>query len=247
MQADDLLLHVPPDQRVERAERLVEQQDLRVDGEGAGEADALALAAGELARAALLHALQADLGDDLGGPGAPLRAAHALDLQAVGHVVEDGAVRQQPEVLEDHRGPVAAQFAQPGLVHGADVLAVDGDGPAVGSISRVRQRTSVDLPEPDRPMTTKTSPLRTSKETSRTAAVQPVRERSSAASRAASSGSAGTRSALGPKTFHRPSTEKTGAPSAVVAPAAAVPAVGASVTVPITHHRRSARRRAPRP
>lgn len=79
-------------------------------------------------------------------------------------------------------------------------------------MSRVRQRTRVDLPEPDRPITTKTSPLRTSKVTSRTAAVQPVRSRSSAADRSASA-EPGTFAAAfcGPKTFHRPSTAKTGA------------------------------------
>ncbi|CAM5640202.1 hypothetical protein SVIOM342S_08497 [Streptomyces violaceorubidus] len=115
--------------------------------------------------------------------------------------------------------------------------------PAVGSMRRVRQRTRVDLPEPDRPMTTKTSPLRTSKETSATAAVQPVRERSSAGLRAVRSGSAGTRAALGPKTFHRPSTEKTGGRSATVSVAAAAVA-GVAL---IGRHRRSARRRARRP
>ena len=45
--------------------------------------------------------------------------------------------------------------------------------PEVAGISPVRQRTRVDLPEPDSPMTTKTSPGATSKLTSRTAAVQP--------------------------------------------------------------------------
>lgn len=96
--------------------------------------------------------------------------------------------------------------------------------PAVGSISRVMQRTRVDLPEPDRPMTTNTSPLRTSKVTSRTAAVQPVRSRSSAAGSEAYSES-GTRTALrcGPKTFHSPSTEKTGEP----VPGTAAPVEGA--------------------
>ena len=39
--------------------------------------------------------------------------------------------------------------------------------PAVGSISRVSSRTSVDFPEPESPITTKTSPGATSKETSR--------------------------------------------------------------------------------
>ena len=47
--------------RVDRAERLVHQQDVRVDGEAAGHADALLLAAGELARVALgERAIEAD-------------------------------------------------------------------------------------------------------------------------------------------------------------------------------------------
>ena len=46
--------------------------------------------------------------------------------------------------------------------------------PAVGSMRRVMQRTSVDLPLPDRPMTTKTSPGQTSNETSRRATIEPV-------------------------------------------------------------------------
>ena len=58
--------------------------------------------------------------------------------------------------------------------------------PSVGSISRVRQRTSVDLPLPDRPMTTKTSPGLTSNETSRTAIVPPCA--ATAASMASGSG-----------------------------------------------------------
>jgi len=40
-------------------------------------------------------------------------------------------------------------------------------------------RTSVDLPDPDKPMTTNTSPGATSKETSRTAIVLPVLARNS--------------------------------------------------------------------
>ena len=81
--------------------------------------------------------------------------------------------------------------------------------PAVGSISRVRQRTSVDLPEPESPMTTKTSPGATSKPTSRTAAVQPVLFRSSALGSFASSEPT-IFSGLGPKTFQRLRTEMTG-------------------------------------
>ncbi len=76
--------------------------------------------------------------------------------------------------------------------------------PAVGSISRISVRTSVDLPEPDSPMTTNTSPGQTSIEMSRTAATQPVFSRSSARERSAS-GVPTTLSAFGPNTFQTPS------------------------------------------
>lgn len=127
VEPDDLLLHVAPDQRVERAERLVEQQDFGVHGERPRQSDALLLTAGELAGTPVLHAFEADLGDDLLGLLAALAPADALDFEPVRDVVEHGPVRQEAEVLEDHRGAVAAQFAQPRLVHGADVLAVDDD------------------------------------------------------------------------------------------------------------------------
>ena len=45
--------------------------------------------------------------------------------------------------------------------------------PAVGSISRDMRRTSVDLPDPDRPMMTKISPRFTDRFTSRTAGTSP--------------------------------------------------------------------------
>jgi hypothetical protein len=45
--------------------------------------------------------------------------------------------------------------------------------PAVGSTSLERHRTTVDFPEPDRPMMTKISPRWTSKLTSQAAGIQP--------------------------------------------------------------------------
>src|SRR5215210_3845085 len=50
---------------VERAERLVEQQHTRLDGERAGQRHALALTAGELARVALVVARQPDDAEQL--------------------------------------------------------------------------------------------------------------------------------------------------------------------------------------
>ncbi len=58
--------------------------------------------------------------------------------------------------------------------------------PEVGSTSRVMQRTSVDLPLPERPMITNTSPRPTSNEMSREAIVQPVLAIRSALGRSAS-------------------------------------------------------------
>jgi chromate transporter len=54
----DLDLHVEPQVLVERRERLVEQQDLRLDRERAGERDALLLPARELARPAVADSLR---------------------------------------------------------------------------------------------------------------------------------------------------------------------------------------------
>ena len=81
--------------------------------------------------------------------------------------------------------------------------------PAVGSTSRVRQRTNVDLPEPESPITTKTSLRRTVKETSRTAATQPVRALSCGLESSVSSTLSTTRCGFGPKTFHRPRMSRT--------------------------------------
>ena len=77
--------------------------------------------------------------------------------------------------------------------------------PAVGSMSRVSRRTSVDLPEPERPITTKTSPGATSKPTSRMPTTWPVFSCSSLRESWAS-GLFMIASAFGPKIFQRPST-----------------------------------------
>src|SRR5439155_26613761 len=83
--------------------------------------------------------------------------------------------------------------------------------PAVGSISRMSVRTSVDFPEPERPITTKTSCGQTSKETLRTAATQPVFSRSSRRGSSAS-GVPMTFPALAPKIFQTPSARISGGP-----------------------------------
>ena len=97
--------------------------------------------------------------------------------------------------------------------------------PAVGSISRISVRTRVDLPDPERPMTTNTSPGQTSRETSATAATQPVLARSSARESSAS-GVPTTSSALGPKIFQIPAARITGSPRAPASVGAAAGKTG---------------------
>ena len=75
--------------------------------------DPLLHAAGELVGVGVLVAAQADQVDHLLGPRTTLGLGHAAHLETEGHVVAHRAVRQQAEVLEDHRHVVAAQLAQP--------------------------------------------------------------------------------------------------------------------------------------
>ncbi|GKQ40825.1 hypothetical protein ALMP_73460 [Streptomyces sp. A012304] len=127
VQPDDLVLHVTADQRVERREGLVEEEHLRITGQRPGEAHTLLHTAGQLVGVGVLVAREADQLDDLLGPPGALGPAHTADLQTERHVVDDAAVGQQTEVLEDHGELATAQIAQALVVGLADVLALEDD------------------------------------------------------------------------------------------------------------------------
>ena len=160
LQPDHLVLHVPPDQRVERGERLVEQQDLGVVGQGPGQADPLLHAAAELVRVGVAEAARARPGPACRRPA---RSRVALSLRCTSSPKATLSRRRRwgssPKCWKTmlifvrrssrSRSGLAAVTSSPSI----------STLPAVGSIRRDRQRTSVDLPEPDRPMTTKSSPL----------------------------------------------------------------------------------------
>src|SRR5262245_16189455 len=94
--------------RVERRERLVEQQELRLDRESARDIDALAHAAGELVRIVLGKAAQPDQIDQRARPLPALGLGEpALQVEAVGPVLDDRAPGKQAVVLE-HHGAVRA-------------------------------------------------------------------------------------------------------------------------------------------
>jgi len=101
--AEKLLLHRLSRLRVERGERLVEQEQLRVGREGAREVDALLHTAGELGRPAVGEAGETDEIDQLPRDVAPFPLLAALHLEAVHHVARHGSPGKQARRLEDHR------------------------------------------------------------------------------------------------------------------------------------------------
>src|SRR5690606_35723624 len=105
------LVDLGGDHRIEAGGRLVAEDDLRVEHRGAGQAGALALAAGHVGRQPPLEAGQADLGQ--------LDARHLADdrlrqpgqlAQGQGDVVEQGQRAEKRVLLEQHAG-AAEQLA----------------------------------------------------------------------------------------------------------------------------------------
>ena len=148
-------------------------QHVGVHCKGPGDADALLHAAAHLVRVVALPAVQPNRLDGLRRRLVARRPVHALDLEAEGHVVQHAPVRQQPIVLEDHRNFPTAEFGEFLRTIGEDVVAVKADLACVGSTSRIRHRARVDLPLPERPITTKVSPASTLNDTSRRATTAP--------------------------------------------------------------------------
>ena len=95
--------HPDPQERVERRERLVEQQDLRIGDERARERDALLLAARQLRRNALGVLGHGDELEELHRLLAPRRLVDALHLEREGDVVDAGEMGEERIALEHHR------------------------------------------------------------------------------------------------------------------------------------------------
>ena len=125
---------------VERAERLVEQEHFGPVRECAGDRDALLLAARELGRQALVHALERDELQELRAAGHALGAADAPDPQREFDVVRDAHVAEQRVVLE-HEADAAVAGRDPGDVpavqRDAAVVHLDeaGDGAQQGALA----------------------------------------------------------------------------------------------------------------
>src|SRR6476620_1019193 len=94
-------LHLLAQLQVERAERLVEEEDGGLVHDRPRERDPLPLAAGELHRLAVAEARQADSLEHSLGPGAAVAAAHSLDSEAVLDVSRDRHVWEERVVPKD--------------------------------------------------------------------------------------------------------------------------------------------------
>ncbi len=97
----ELLLHVLAELQVERGERLVEQQELGVVDEGAGDSHALLLAAGERGDAALFKTGERNEMQHLRDPLVDLGLGHLFLTQREGHVFKHVQVGEERVALED--------------------------------------------------------------------------------------------------------------------------------------------------
>src|SRR3546814_12392222 len=110
LQAQELVLHLAADQRIERREGLVEEPDLRLHRQRASDADALLLASGQLARILGLAALENAQLDDIAGSrlaGGPADTLH-LPLKADARQPRDK--RHVEQVLANHTTLEAADL-----------------------------------------------------------------------------------------------------------------------------------------
>ena len=143
-------LHLGTRLRVERAERLVHQQNARLIGERAHDRHALLHAAGQLMRIGVGEFLQTD---EIAAIAAPRCSASyllvAVDLEAEHHVLLHGQPGEQRVALE-HHAAVAARARSPACLRAAP-------RPRLCCSSPARMRTSVDLPQPDGPTTQRNS------------------------------------------------------------------------------------------
>ena len=110
---------------VEVAGRLVGEEDFRAVDKGAGQGDALLLAAGELVRVVVGAVGQADTGEVVEGGG--LRVADTTQLERHEDIFQGGERGEKLEALENETGGGITQRGQAVLVQVAEVMSVQND------------------------------------------------------------------------------------------------------------------------
>ncbi len=150
----DLVVQVVAGHGVERAERLVHEDDLRVLGQAAGERHAVAHAAGELVRPRVAMPPSRTVSSS-SCARSRARSRHPAQLERELDVLARGEPGQQGRVLE-HEGDLAATSSVP----------------VVGWSRPATRLSSVLFPQPDAPTMVRNSPAATSRLTSLRATVR---------------------------------------------------------------------------
>src|SRR5437764_1787142 len=103
----EILLQLLACLRVERAERLIHEDEDGLAHQRARDADPLLHATGQLVRKMFGKGGKPHQLDEMSRRIAPLGRGYAVDLERKLDVTQDGAPRQQPEILEHHAGVLA--------------------------------------------------------------------------------------------------------------------------------------------
>jgi hypothetical protein len=167
------LEHLPDELRVERGGRLVEQHHVGVHRQRTRDRDPLLLTARQVRRVGVDLLEQADALEvaprDL--DGLLLRCDRRTRCWAI---VRLRSTERCGKRLNDWKTmPIRLRRRSTSASGVEDVLALDEDGPSDASSSRFTQRSSVDFPEPDGPMTQTTSPCATWKSMPRSTWLSP--------------------------------------------------------------------------
>jgi len=136
-QSAEFTLELGARDRIERAKRLVHQQNRRIGGKGASHADPLTLASGKLARAPMgkFARIEADKLQHLIDAGGRASGIPILQIRNQGDIFRHREMRKQPRILND----VADAAAQANKVPPARCPALDKNFPFRGKQHPVHQ------------------------------------------------------------------------------------------------------------
>ena len=136
---------------VERRGDLVEEHDVRVHGQRPRDGDALLLAAGELRREVVGAVRQAHLGEALVGDRRRPRPSCGCSTRCWASITLPLAVRCGNRLKLWNTMPTFSRTLLMSVLGSLTWMSSKKILPPVGSSSRLTQRSSVDLPEPDGP------------------------------------------------------------------------------------------------